>query len=454
MAFQPRHKCGFGINEVVEVVPGEVGSEGSPIRYTFTVDGKPVESVLRLQDGPFIPAAPPPPVNADESGHAPSGTPPTANGITPEAGLTAICDHLESLAANTAAPELSQAFDHARRAIEHLKEYRKRTELSEPVDDVAAVGATFTVGTTGAGQHTIDSSPAGNPEGLSELQPAAPAEPQSHTLADPVPPVQRPPVPTPTDPALEAMRRLTRRSFATGAIAALTGAAGWGWLRTRLDDHGIPWPLRRVLDLNQKLAEEYFRPARLARTFPTSIARMPRANGHVGLDGDFNPENWFLGVGNSASTKLLQVGLEEIKALPRVEMVTELKCIEGWSDPVRWTGARLADLAARFDIATRSGRQLALERAASDLYPYVMLSTPDNAYYVGLDVASALHPQTLLCYEMNGEPLTPPHGAPLRLVIPVKYGIKNLKRIGTIRFTDERPPDYWAERGYDWYAGH
>ena len=55
-------------------------------------------------------------------------------------------------------------------------------------------------------------------------------------------------------------------------------------------------------------------------------------------------------------------------------------------------------------------------------------------------MASALHPQTLLCYEMDGRPLTPEHGAPLRLVIPVKYGIKNLKQIGTIRFTDFGPP--------------
>ena len=85
---------------------------------------------------------------------------------------------------------------------------------------------------------------------------------------------------------------------------------------------------------------------------------------------------------------------------------------------------------------------------------YVKMSTPDGAYYVGLDVASALHPQTLLCYEMNGDPLSPAHGRPLRLAIPVKYGIKNIKRIGTIAFTDARPTDYWAERGYDWYAGH
>jgi len=46
------------------------------------------------------------------------------------------------------------------------------------------------------------------------------------------------------------------------------------------------------------------------------------------------------------------------------------------------------------------------------------------------------------------------HGAPLRLAIPVKYGIKNIKRIGTIRWTNVRPADFWGERGYDWYAGH
>jgi len=55
---------------------------------------------------------------------------------------------------------------------------------------------------------------------------------------------------------------------------------------------------------------------------------------------------------------------------------------------------------------------------------------------------------------MNGEPLSLDHGAPLRLVTTVKYGIKSIKRIGTIVFTGERPPDFWAERGYDWYAGH
>ena len=81
------------------------------------------------------------------------------------------------------------------------------------------------------------------------------------------------------------------------------------------------------------------------------------------------------------------------------------------------------------------------------------MNTPDGVYYVSVDMPSALHPQTLLAWEMNGEPLTEEHGAPLRLVIPVKYGIKNIKRIGRIEYTDTRPKDYWEERGYDWYAG-
>ncbi|HEY4108690.1 molybdopterin-dependent oxidoreductase, partial [Puia sp.] len=58
-----------------------------------------------------------------------------------------------------------------------------------------------------------------------------------------------------------------------------------------------------------------------------------------------------------------------------------------------------------------------------------------------------------LCYEMTGQPLPANHGAPLRLIIPVKYGVKNLKRIGRMNFSNDRPRDYWFERGYDYYCG-
>src|SRR5271155_2392285 len=98
MAFQPRHKCGCGINEVVEVIPSALGSDGVPIGYTFTIEGKPAESVLRFQDGPYIPATPPTTASAgDEVSGAPDTTS-MANGITPEAALAAIGDHVQAIA--------------------------------------------------------------------------------------------------------------------------------------------------------------------------------------------------------------------------------------------------------------------------------------------------------------------------------------------------------------------
>ena len=132
--------------------------------------------------------------------------------------------------------------------------------------------------------------------------------------------------------------------------------------------------------------------------------------------------------------------LADIRALPKVEHITQLKCIEGWSVVTHWTGARFSEFTEQF---ARESIQA----------PYIGMQTPDGEYFVGLDRDSAMHSQTLLCYEMNGAPLTMEHGAPLRLAIPVKYGIKNIKRIGTITYSAERPRDYWAEEGYDWYAG-
>ena len=243
------------------------------------------------------------------------------------------------------------------------------------------------------------------------------------------------------------LRRLSRRGFVVGGAAVLTSLAGWRWLVTRSDEDELPWPFRRVLGLNESLARAAFRTSRLSPEFLRGAAREPRVNGRIGIDPTIDPASWKLRViGASGVGGARQFRLQEIKALPRVEMTTELKCIEGWSVVVHWTGIRLADLATLTGLAKRD--------SDGDLLRYVALSTPDGAYYVGLDMASALHPQTLLCYEMNGEPLTPDHGAPLRLAIPVKYGIKNLKQIGTIQFTDRRPTDYWAELGYDWYAGH
>ena len=117
-----------------------------------------------------------------------------------------------------------------------------------------------------------------------------------------------------------------------------------------------------------------------------------------------------------------------------------------------WSGALLSDFVAKYKLGTHSGKEFD-KNNPHDLAEYVGMETPDGGYYIGLDIASALHPQTILCYEMNGEELPEDHGGPIRLIIPTKYGIKNLKRIGKIFFTDDRPRDFWFEQGYDYFAG-
>jgi DMSO/TMAO reductase YedYZ molybdopterin-dependent catalytic subunit len=240
------------------------------------------------------------------------------------------------------------------------------------------------------------------------------------------------------------VRSMSRRGFALGGATVLAGLAGWKWLASREQEGGLPWPLRRVLEFDERVGRGLFSPTRLSPQFPLSSARMPRVNGSIGLLADLDLSRWRLHVTRLAGESSRSFTLDEIKSLPRVDMTTELRCVEGWSSIVHWGGARLADLATLTGLASVDKRPLG----------YAAVRTVDGSYYVGLDMASALHPQTLLCYEMDGRPLEPEHGAPLRLVIPVKYGIKNLKQIGTIQFTDDRPADYWAERGYDWYAGH
>lgn len=239
------------------------------------------------------------------------------------------------------------------------------------------------------------------------------------------------------------IRQLSRRSFLWAGLAA--GAAGGGLFafnKYAPNEDGTKTLFRRALGANEWVAHRLFPPRNLAPEFPRSAAVKPVNNYHgetplVDLDA------WRLTLDGVESGKHA-VTLADIQALPHVEQTTELKCIEGWSAVVNWTGARFADFAAKYP--PRPGaRYVSLLSEPADY--------PDERYYVGLDIESALHPQTLLAWAMNGQPLSPEHGAPLRLVIPVKYGIKNIKLITGIAYAAQRPADYWAEQGYDWYAG-
>ena len=235
----------------------------------------------------------------------------------------------------------------------------------------------------------------------------------------------------------QELKRRTRRGFLTLGAGAVAGYAGWHSLRASMDGDQLPPRFRQILEFNEGVARRITPPRALARTFARSAAATPRPNGDEGLAGPLDLASYRVRLEGLTSGPR-DLSLQELRALPAVEMTTELMCVEGWSQVVNWTGIRVADLARSFGAKRTE---------------YVSMATPDKGYYVGLDSESALHPQSLLAYQMNGAPLDAAHGAPLRLVIPVKYGIKNIKRVGSIRFMDERPADYWAEQGYDWYAG-
>ena len=245
------------------------------------------------------------------------------------------------------------------------------------------------------------------------------------------------------------MRAQTRRSFLGAGGAAAAAFAGWRWLMSRRMENGAPWPLRRMQAINEGLWRDYFSPGRLAPDFAGKVPLENRVNSDIGLQDDLDAGAWKLQVSGLADQdEPLALTLDDIRKLPRTSMTTEFKCVEGWSAVMQWAGVRFSDFMAAYPPAKPDNLP-----DAGNLPPYASLETPDHSYYVGMEMESLLHPQTLLAYEMNGAPLTAPHGTPLRLVTPLKYGIKQIKRIGSISYHISRPADYWAERGYDWYVG-
>jgi len=229
-------------------------------------------------------------------------------------------------------------------------------------------------------------------------------------------------------------------AFVVFIIAMTAAVFAWKWLQRQPEVAGAQKPLRKGLSIDEKVFSKALSNNHLAKTYPVSAAaKNVRANGFVGLKSELD-SSWKLKVVRKPGDTLY-VTLDEIKALPKTELTFDFKCIEGWSQISHWGGVKFSDFAKKYNLGIQTQMN------------YVGLTTPDKKYYVGIDIASMMHPQTLLCYEMNDKPLPLKHGYPLRLIIPVKYGIKSLKRIGTIFFSNAPPPDYWYERGYDYYSG-
>ncbi|HYW20453.1 MAG TPA: molybdopterin-dependent oxidoreductase [Nodularia sp. (in: cyanobacteria)] len=136
----------------------------------------------------------------------------------------------------------------------------------------------------------------------------------------------------------------------------------------------------------------------------------------------------------------LNLSLAEIQALPRKSMIIRHVCVEGWAAIVQWGGVCLREIIALAE--PQANVQFASFKSA-------------DGYYESWDIASALHPQTLLAYEKNGEILPVDNGAPLRLASPIKLGYKQSKWVTKISLLSSLSPfkGYWEDQGYDWFAG-
>ena len=149
--------------------------------------------------------------------------------------------------------------------------------------------------------------------------------------------------------------------------------------------------------------------------------------------------NFRLQVGGQVN-KPLNLSMDDIRRLPYESQITQHVCVEGWAAIVQWGGVKLADI---LQIA-----------GVKPTARYVYFTSADG-YYESWDLASVLHPQTLLAYQMNGRDLPSENGAPLRLASPIKLGYKQSKWVTEIVVTSQLLPKrgYWEDLGYEWFGG-
>jgi len=276
----------------------------------------------------------------------------------------------------------------------------------------------------------------------------------------------------------ETTRETTRGALATrsrrdfllfGAAIAATATAAWWLLPERAKRTWLPGTadrldtlaaragltrmrreanLNRVLTFDDDVAEALYSRDRRVRTYARPDPAPLRNNYQGRTPGPEYLATWRLNLSGLASGRTEHLGIDELLArFPRHEMNTRLVCVEGWSHVAAWGGLRFADLLAAFPPAP-GARWAALRSAVS-----LDAAGAPEPYYVSIDLETARHPQALLATHHAGAPLTLAHGAPLRLVVPMKLGLKNIKAITDIAYTASEPADYWNERGYSKYDG-
>lgn len=260
-----------------------------------------------------------------------------------------------------------------------------------------------------------------------EQQPATKSQ-----VTEPAPPEPPPPIHLLAE---KEVRRLSRRELLKLSPLVLAGAFAIPKLRDYLLQAGVA--------ASDWASDATFRRAHPVATYPDSLVvpfdKFPY-NGYDVIDPGVDLENWKLTVEGQVANPG-EYSLAQVQKLPKMVENTRHVCVEGWDVIGSFGGARVSDFLKAVGADT-SARYLEVECA--------------DDYYESFDMASVLHPQSSLCYEMYGKPLDRGHGAPLRLRLPTKLGYKQAKYLTTLRVTNVLRPDkrgYWEDQGYAWYGG-
>ena len=236
-------------------------------------------------------------------------------------------------------------------------------------------------------------------------------------------------------PLLRSLERrgLIRGGLSLGALMMLTGCDV-----TRPES--IEAALLAISRLNDGVQALLFNPNKLAPTYPASmVLKPPKFNAFYDVM-DVKPvdgSKWRLELSGLIANKQAWT-ISNIEALPQRTMIIKHICVEGWEYIGQWSGLSLRTF---------------LEHVGADLRAkYVAFKTYDD-YPSSIDMATALHPQTLLATKYADETLADPFGFPLRLRMSTKLGYKNPKWITAIEVTNTYPGGYWEEKGFPWFGG-
>ena len=242
----------------------------------------------------------------------------------------------------------------------------------------------------------------------------------------------------------EALRRLDqplRRQFLRRGLGGLT-LGGLSLLSgcSISDDSSVDSALMRISRFNDKVQGWLFDPNRLAPTYPASMITRPFPfNAYYGEDEvrHVDGASFRLEVTGLVADKR-RWSLPELNALPQTSQITRHICVEGWSAIGQWGGVPFADFLRRIGADTTA--------------KYVGFKCADD-YHTSIDMATALHPQTLLALSYGGQVLPPKYGFPMKLRMPTKLGYKNPKHIQALYVTNTYPGGYWEDQGYNWFGG-